>query len=380
MDRCYFCNEKLLIFIFYFFTFKQNHNKQAAANLSNSPTPEKKRKLQEEVGERQVSFSTNDNNKRHTQRTASASNSSSPSTFPTSAFRSPPTKINETPTTPSSLASSSVTLGQEEDTEGEEEEEEDTEGEEGEEVLVEVEEEEDTDEDSTSTGEEDNRELIDIFRRNMSLKKKPGVKAKGMRNKPIPMSLPHIQYEWKDVKRTVMTTIEIHLPAATVPSEIEMRIVQKKGKQVFELIHTLSTVLLDQRTFEETYSGRPITISERDWLKDFSSCSMAREEAIKKLTKKHCHAKDSKKEFARLKMEIELPFLCEDIFDIENYHGTYTHAGTKFKTWKTTDEEGEEVMMQVLVVTLASVVREKDELKVNTPQRKEKTAVVFHRR
>ena len=54
-------------------------------------------------------------------------------------------------------------------------------------------------------------------------------------------------------------------------------------------------------------------------------------------------------------MEVELPFLCEDVFDIENYHGKYMHAGTKFKPWLTTNENGEEVTMQVLEVTLASV-------------------------
>ena len=345
-------------FLFYFFTLNQTNIKQATADLSKSPTPEKKRKLEEEaLGDRQVSFSP-------TAGYRTSNDSSSPSTFnPSSSFRSPTTTKNENQTTPSSLASS-VTLGQE-DTEGEEEEEEeeDTRTEEDEdedEVEVEVE------EDDVSTDEE-HRQLISSFNQRMSMnnkkKKEAGVKA----NKPIPMSLPYIQYEWKDVKRTDMTTIEIHLPAATVPSEIEMRIVTKKGKQAFELTHTLSPVLLDQRTFEELYSERPMGNDERDWLKDFASCTMAREVAIKKIASKHCHATDSKKEFPKLKMDIELPFFCEDIFDIENYHGTYTHAGTKFKTWKTTDEEGEEIMMQVLEVTLVSIVREKDELKIHTP-------------
>lgn len=236
-----------------------------------------------------------------------------------------------------------------------------------------------TDEDSTD--DEDHRDLSHIFRNSMSLKKeKGGKKSKGVSYTPMPMCLPHIMYVWKDVKRTDMVTIEIHLPAATVPGEIDMRLVTKKGKQVFELTNTLSTVLLDQRTFEETYSERPITVDEREWFKDFASCTMARSHAIKKLTNKHCHTTDVKKDFAKLRMEIVLPFFCEDIFSMENYHGSYTHAGTKFKTWTTTDEDAEEVMMQVLEITLASVVREKGELKVNTPQRKEKAAIVFRRR
>ena len=79
-------------------------------------------------------------------------------------------------------------------------------------------------------------------------------------------------------------------------------------------------------------------------------------------------------------MEVELPFLCEDVFDIENYHGKYMHAGTKFKPWLTTDENGEEVTMQVLEVTLASVKREKDPVKVNTPQRKQQSRDVVYAR
>ena len=69
-------------------------------------------------------------------------------------------------------------------------------------------------------------------------------------------------------------------------------------------------------------------------------------------------------------MKIELPFLCEGIFYIENCHGKYTHAGTVFKPWITTDETGEEVMMQTLEVTLASVKREKELVQINSPQRK----------
>ena len=107
---------------------------------------------------------------------------------------------------------------------------------------------------------------------------------------------------------------------------------------------------------------------------------MAREDVIRKMKKNHCDETDAKRKVIKLRMDVELPFICEDIFDIENYHGTYTHAGTTFKPWLTTDETGEEVMTQTLEVTLTSVIREKEPIKINTPQRKKCREVVHIRR
>ena len=134
-----------------------------------------------------------------------------------------------------------------------------------------------------------------------------------------------------------------------------MQLVQKNGRPFFHLTHTLSSVFLDQSTFEGEFADKPNHMTESDWAKDCASWDIAREDQIKKSKKKHCEATDANRESAKLLMEVELPFLCEDVFDIENYHGKYMHAGTKFKPWLTTNENGEEVTMQVLEVTLASV-------------------------
>ena len=53
-----------------------------------------------------------------------------------------------------------------------------------------------------------------------------------------------------------------------------------------------------------------------------------------------------KKEFAKLMMEADFLFICEGIFDIENYCRMFTqHAGTKFKPLVTTDETGDQGIM-----------------------------------
>ena len=58
-----------------------------------------------------------------------------------------------------------------------------------------------------------------------------------------------------------------------------------------------------------------------------------------------------------------------------------THVGTTLNPWITTDETGEQVTMQVLAeVTLVSVKREKEPVKINTPQRKKCQEVVHDRK
>ena len=110
-------------------------------------------------------------------------------------------------------------------------------------------------------------------------------------------------------------------------------------------------------------------------LKDIASVSLARSDHIKSLKDKFSDSTDVKNEFSMLRMKVELPFICEDIFDVEDYHGRYKNSGHSFKTWTTLDDMENEVKVNCLSVVLAAKEREKTPLKVNTPQRREITKV-----
>ena len=77
-------------------------------------------------------------------------------------------------------------------------------------------------------------------------------------------------------------------------------------------------------------------------------------------------------------MKVQLPFLCEDIFDTNDYHGEYENAGKKFRIFNTVDEDQEIVTMHILIVTLLNKSRSKpeDALARNAPQTVKKRGVV----
>ena len=342
-------------------------SKIADADLSLSSTPEKKRK---------ITFADNSAPSSLLQHKQPA-----PVDTKDNKAAAPPARQPTTPSNESIISATSTTADS--DIEAHDDKETETEIDEGDKESIDL-------EVSSADDESEDKEeelLVQSLQQHLTLQptkmsSRKGTKAlkKKASNHPIPMTLPFLHYQWKDFKRTDLTTIEIHLPAATVPSEFHMQLVEKNGAQFFVLTHTLSSVFLDQNTFEDEFSDKPTYLTDTQWGKDCASWAIAREDEIKKMKKRHCDAIDAKKEFAKLRMEVELPFLCEDIFDIENYHGKYTHAGTKFKPWVTTDETGEEVTMQVLEITLASVKREKEPVKVNTPQRKKCKEVVYVRK
>ena len=67
-----------------------------------------------------------------------------------------------------------------------------------------------------------------------------------------------------------------------------------------------------------------------------------------------------------MKMKLDLPFICEDIFDIEDYYGRDKNSGHHFKTCMTLDNVGSEIRVDTLTVALRK--REKVPTKINTSQ------------
>ena len=77
-------------------------------------------------------------------------------------------------------------------------------------------------------------------------------------------------------------------------------------------------------------------------------------------------------------MRVLFSFLCEDIFDINDYHGEYDTAGKKLRIFNTVDEDQEIVTTHVLIVTLMNEGRKKpeDALTRNALQTAKKRGVV----
>ena len=76
-----------------------------------------------------------------------------------------------------------------------------------------------------------------------------------------------------------------------------------------------------------------------------ASVSLTRSDHMKSLKEKYSETTDVKNEFSMLKMKIELPFLCEVIFDVEDYHGKYKNTGHQFKMWTMLDDMDNEVIV-----------------------------------
>ena len=111
-----------------------------------------------------------------------------------------------------------------------------------------------------------------------------------------------------------------------------------------------------------------------------ASVSLTRSDHMKSLKEKYSETTDVKNEFSMLKMKVELPFICEDIFDVEDYHGKYKNTGHNFKTWTTLVDTDNEVKVNCLSIVLAAKKSQKTPLKVNTPQHREITKVYNRKR
>ena len=69
--------------------------------------------------------------------------------------------------------------------------------------------------------------------------------------------------------------------------------------------------------FEDKLPDKPDYLTDHQWSKDLASWAIAREDVVMKLKKNHYDTMDTKRELIKLRMEIELPFVCEDIFMVK---------------------------------------------------------------
>ena len=351
------------------------HSLKAAAGLPKSPTPEKKRKLEISPN---VSFSKSTS--------PAAQNKIVPS--PSSATTRSPALSSKLR---NSSYNSSISLGETSSFDSRfnsdlEEEEEDN-------FSILSGEKQEFEEEYCSTDEEE-EQLTDMMSKSLKLSEKKK-KKEVFSDDYQKLNLPHLIYTWKDSKRVDMVSLEIHLPSATIPDEYHMQLELKGGKHFFVLKHTLSPAFIDQEAFEASLLEDQVSSNQNEedddvenldgleptpeFLKDMASVSLARSDHIKDLKDNFSESTDIRKEFSMLKMRLELPFFCEDIFDVEEYHGRYNNTGHSFKTWTTLDDMDNKVQVNCLSIILAAKKREKTPVKLNTPQRKE-IAKVFSRK
>ena len=106
------------------------------------------------------------------------------------------------------------------------------------------------------------------------------------------MTLPFLQYQWKNYKYTDLTTIEIHLPATTIPCKFHMQLVEKWYSCFC--------------TYSQSFHCFSLPVQ---WGKDCASWAIAREDMIKTFRKKHYNIMEVKRELAKLRMHVVLLFV-----------------------------------------------------------------------
>jgi hypothetical protein len=185
-------------------------------------------------------------------------------------------------------------------------------------------------------------------------------------------NLPYLLTKWKDTRDRDLATIEIHLPSGSIPDDFDMQLKIRGGTQFFCLHHRVSDVFLDQTNFDDMIGELNIDNGQAtlEAEKDSSALSLARAATVRKLKKTFTHKTDLDKKFVHMHAEIELPMICEDIFNIHGYRGNYPNCSQIFRVLPTEDENGDPTEMLILILTLVGVQYEDLEVtRRNTPQR-----------
>ena len=118
-----------------------------------------------------------------------------------------------------------------------------------------------------------------------------------------------------------LVTVEIHLPSASIPDDyhLELKTAKNGGTavQYLRVNHRLTSAFVDMENFDLQIGD---FVSH---IKDASIMSKSRKAAIKNLRMKFAEKYDLEKRYVNMVMDVELPFVCEDIFDLKSYHGQY---------------------------------------------------------
>ena len=59
-----------------------------------------------------------------------------------------------------------------------------------------------------------------------------------------------------------------------------------------------------------------------------------------------------KKKYTNMTMDVPLPFVCEDIFNLKDYQGSHPNTMNSIQSFNTRDDEGFTTTVLTLIVTL----------------------------
>ena len=190
---------------------------------------------------------------------------------------------------------------------------------------------------------------------------------------------PSIIYTWQDVNDNNLCTVEVHMPSGSISSDFHLELEQDEScpnePQVLLIRYRVGACFFHEEAFDTFITDVVQNV------RDASSMSLARHNKIKALKQKYSDKYDIANRHCQMEMRVQLPFLCEDIFSTDDYHGKYENAGSSFRIFNSEDDEQEIVTTHVLIVTLLNKRRKKPEdvLTRNTPQTVKKRGVVTRR-
>ena len=174
-------------------------------------------------------------------------------------------------------------------------------------------------------------------------------KKKAILKKPIwPGALPHLCYDWEDRLSNNYVTIEVNLPSGSIPQDyhMELKIDKADASQYLRITFRLTSAFLDMMNFDEQITDMSVHV------KDASLMSNARKAKIQELKRLYAEKYDLEKKFTNMTMDIPLPFVCEDIFNLKDYQGSHPNTMNSIRSFNTRDDEGFTTTVLTLIVTL----------------------------
>ena len=145
------------------------------------------------------------------------------------------------------------------------------------------------------------------------LKKPPSKKTAAAHNFLLSSYLHKINV-WKDNKMNNKCCVQIHLGSGTLASEFKPRLEMKGQKQFLCLDHIVSPAFLNNEIFEAT-AGDLIQDEEERTLMCHSHSGKVKAMREKYTRDTLGNEEDEEDKPVAAFMEIELPFVCDDIFD-----------------------------------------------------------------
>ena len=177
-----------------------------------------------------------------------------------------------------------------------------------------------------------NNDLADLFSQITMVddeKKQPKKAATKVVSNFLHVSYPYKINVWNDHKMNQKCSVQVHLESGTLASEYKPRLEMRGSKQFLCLSHILSPAFLNDEIYEATAGELIADPKERNLMCHSHSAE------IKIMREKYNrdtlgNEEDEEDRPVAALMEVELPFVCDDIFDDSIV--PYENTGYNFKS------------------------------------------------